>query len=702
MLSKRIPNLFRAFIFGVWCLACFPALAGSGPVHSAAKSSPVQQMSRHATPPAMQRALRDMFNVHAISEAAISPDGRRVAWVESLSGKNGAPSENSAIYVADWKTHSAPQRITAAAGGAAAAESNVAWSPDSKSIAFFSDAAHAGQSQLYIVTLGKTRGFVIGEAKPAGSAHQLTHVKGDVSSPLWSPDGKSIAFLFIENAPRAAGPLAAEAPEEGVVGAKIYEQRLAIADLASGRVRQITPADMYVYEYDWSPDGKELVATAAHGNGDDNWYVAQIYIFDAANLAEPQSIYKSDMQIGTPKWSPDGKTIAFIAGLMSDEPVVGGYICTLPLAKFSVGARNITSGMKATASSINWAADSKSIVFGEVVDGQSGVASVNLASGAITSLWMGAEHIGQNQFTVGVSLSRDGKTSAAVRESFNAPPEVWAGPTGAWKQVTQLNRALRPAWGKAESLHWNTDIGSVQGWIVYPENYDPSKKYPLVVEVHGGPAWANLPRWPSRWDYSAALPANGYFLLLPNPRGSYGAGEAFTKANVKDFGYGDFKDIMGGVDAAIASLPIDPERLGITGWSYGGYMTMWAVTQTHRFKAAVAGAGLADWLSYYGENQIDKWMTFYFGDTVYNDPQVYAKSAPITFIKNVKTPTLILVGDSDGECPPPQSYEFWHALVTLGVPTQFVIYPHEGHEFANPAHSRDVVERAVAWFNAHL
>ncbi|MGH9864688.1 MAG: alpha/beta hydrolase family protein, partial [Candidatus Acidiferrales bacterium] len=143
-------------------------------------------------------------------------------------------------------------------------------------------------------------------------------------------------------------------------------------------------------------------------------------------------------------------------------------------------------------------------------------------------------------------------------------------------------------------------------------------------------------------------------------------------------------------------------RLGITGWSYGGYMTMWAVTQTHRFKAAVAGAGLADWLSYYGENQIDKWMTFYFGDTVYNDPQVYAKSAPITFIKNVKTPTLILVGDSDGECPPPQSYEFWHALVTLGVPTQFVIYPHEGHEFANPAHSRDVVERAVAWFNAHL
>ncbi|HEV2342248.1 MAG TPA: prolyl oligopeptidase family serine peptidase, partial [Candidatus Acidoferrales bacterium] len=572
MLGKIISNVSRATaISWVSCAILAAALLlATQPTIAQRTPAAAPQASRHVTPPAMQQAMRDMFDVHAISEAAISPDGRRVAWVESLSGKNGAPSGDSAIYVADWKSHAAAQRITAAAGGAAAAESNVAWSPDSKQIAFLSDATHSGQLQLYV-------------AAPGGAARQLTHVKGDLSNPAWSPDGKSVAFLFIENAPRAAGPLAAEAPDEGVVGAKIYEQRLAIADLATGRVRQITPADMYVYEYDWSPDSKRLVATAAHGNGDDNWYVAQIYIFDAANSAEPQSIYKSDMQIGTPKWSPDGKTIAFIAGLMSDEPVVGGDIYALPVNASSGGgnARDVTPDMKATASSINWSADSKSIVFGEIVDGKSGVASVNLDSGAITSLWTGAEHVGQNQFTVGLSFSRDGKTSAAVRESFSAPPEVWAGPIGNWEQVTQLNRALHPAWGKAESLHWNTDIGPVQGWIVYPENYDPSKKYPLVVEVHGGPAWANLPRWPSRWDYSAALPANGYFLLLPNPRGSYGGGEAFTKANVKDFGYGDFKDIMGGVDAAIGSLPIDPQRLGITGWSYGGYMTMWAVTQTH-------------------------------------------------------------------------------------------------------------------------
>jgi dipeptidyl aminopeptidase/acylaminoacyl peptidase len=194
----------------------------------------------------------------------------------------------------------------------------------------------------------------------------------------------------------------------------------------------------------------------------------------------------------------------------------------------------------------------------------------------------------------------------------------------------------------------------------------------------------------------------GYFVLSPNPRGSFGQGEAFTRANVKDFGYGDLKDIMTGVDEALKVAPIDPNRLGITGWSYGGYMTMWAVTQTNRFKAAMAGAGLSNWQSYYGENLIDQWMIPFFGKSVYDDPEIYARSSPINFIKKVKTPTLILVGDSDGEVPAPQSYEFWHALKTLGVETQFVVYEREGHLFANPKHQRDVIARTLAWFDAHL
>jgi dipeptidyl aminopeptidase/acylaminoacyl peptidase len=198
------------------------------------------------------------------------------------------------------------------------------------------------------------------------------------------------------------------------------------------------------------------------------------------------------------------------------------------------------------------------------------------------------------------------------------------------------------------------------------------------------------------------LSQQGYFVLMPNPRGSYGRGEKFATANVRDFGGGDLRDILAGVDEAIRAAPVDPERIGLTGWSYGGFMTMFAVTQTTRFKAAVAGAGISNWQSYYGQNAIDTWMIPYFGASVYDDPAVYGKMSAINFIKQVKTPTLIVVGDRDGECPAPQSYEFWRALKTLGVKTQMVVYPDEGHSFHTPSHQKDVLLRMIAWFNENL
>jgi dipeptidyl aminopeptidase/acylaminoacyl peptidase len=199
---------------------------------------------------------------------------------------------------------------------------------------------------------------------------------------------------------------------------------------------------------------------------------------------------------------------------------------------------------------------------------------------------------------------------------------------------------------------------------MYPQNYDPGKKYSLILWVHGGPANQVLPHWPSAGYRPIAFSTLNYFVLMPNPRGSFGEGEAFTAANRKDFGYGDLRDLLAGVDTVTRKFPIDSNRIGITGWSYGGFMTMFAITQTHRFRAAIAGAGISDWKSYYGENSIDQWMLPFFGASVYDDPTVYAKSSAINFIKNATTPTLIVVGDRDGECPAPQSFEMWHALLT--------------------------------------
>jgi dipeptidyl aminopeptidase/acylaminoacyl peptidase len=330
---------------------------------------------------------------------------------------------------------------------------------------------------------------------------------------------------------------------------------------------------------------------------------------------------------------------------------------------------------------------------------------VEVASGKIETLWRNPDRLSANGWGTMASVSANGKTAAVIRQSLRQPPEVWAGPISPaveWKQITSRNAGLKPAWGEVKSVHWANEGFNLQGWLLYPLDFDPARKYPMVVNVHGGPSSMARSTWPGPHNFAVALSAAGYFVFQPNPRGSYGQGEAFARANVKDFGYGDFRDILTGVDQVLKEAPVDEHRLGITGWSYGGYMTMWAVTQTNRFAAAVAGAGLANYQSYYGENQIDQWMIPFFGASVYDDPEVYAKSSPITFIKKAKTPTLVLVGDSDGECPAPQSYEFWHALKTLGVETEFVVYEHEGHMFASVEHQRDVIERAAAWFDGHL
>jgi dipeptidyl aminopeptidase/acylaminoacyl peptidase len=286
-----------------------------------------------------------------------------------------------------------------------------------------------------------------------------------------------------------------------------------------------------------------------------------------------------------------------------------------------------------------------------------------------------------------------------VAQTYERPPEIYAGALGAWKAVTHANDGV-PANTRAQSVSWTNEGFHVQGWLLAPRASTPGK-HPMIVQIHGGPSAASTPTFLGRGTDKQLLD-RGYYLFYPNPRGSYGQGERFTAANVKDFGYGDLRDILTGVDAAEKIAPIDDARLGIGGFSYGGYMTMWAVTQTNRFKAAAAGAGVSNWQSYYGENGIDQWMIPFFGASVYDDPAVYARSAPITFIKNVRTPTFVYVGERDVECPMPQSQEFWHALDTFGVPTSFIVYAGEGHGIRQPAHRKDITKRTVEWYDRYL
>lgn len=613
--------------------------------------------------------LDSMPHAKRISQVALSPDGTQVACI--------VKGELAVVPVSGG-----PSRMIAVEGKLAIRDAT--WSPDGKRLAFIADMpGDTPSAQVWVA------------AVDSGAPVKHAELKGYVQSPRFSPDGKSLALLFIEGIPRIAGPLQPMTPLAGVIDEKVYEQRIALMDLETDHLAQITPTDMYVYEYDWAPDGQSFAVSAAQGAGDANWYVARLY-FANAKTGEMREIYKPKLQLAEPRISFDGKNVAFIEGLMSDEGSTGGDIHVVSIA--GGAARNLTPGIKSSPSALAWTAADR-ITFAQNLDGNSSFASVSLKGGAAKTLWTGEEVAAPSgdAWVTGRTFSGEKVITAVVRQSASTPPEVWGGPIGEWKQLSDLNSGIKPAWGEMRSVHWMNGTMRVQGWLMLPKDFEAGKTYPLIVNVHGGPSAACMSSWAERTLGPES--AMGYFALCPNPRGSYGQGEAFTQANVKDFGGGDYRDILAGVDALAKEYPIDTRRLGIRGHSYGGYMTMWAETQTNRFTAAVAGAGLSDWLSYYGLNDIDEWMIPFFGASVYDDPAVYAKSDPMHFVKAVKTPTLILVGDRDGEVPMEQSVEWWHALKTLKVPVKLVVYPNEGHAILKPADARDYSLRSLEWFD---
>lgn len=656
--------------------------------------------AKKAEDPRIAAILDSLGKVRTIESVSLSPDAKHLAWTVKTNGK-------MVLEVADADGRNA-KRITATKG---CSETSALWAPDSRHLAFLSDCAGKAPG----VEEGKQNDIHVADIGAKGAPVRLTHLAGYVDGLAWRPDGKALGFLYVPNATRRASATAAAKPQIGEIGVEGIEvQQVATVDVSGGPVRTLTPAGMHVYEFAFANDGGRIAYVAAEPPGDNNWWIAKLYVQPTTAGGKPVAVVDTvkltgplkDMQVAVPRFSPDGSRIAFIGGLMSDQGSTGGDIWTVPSAGGDAPV-DVTPGIHTTPAWLSWSADDK-LVVGEHAAGVSRVSRYDLpASGpaTATTLFDLPMTIGDGRLSMSLSLNADATKAAFTGSSFDSAYEVQVadlGGTAAPKAVTRFNAGLKPSWGKAESISWKNEGNDVQGWLLYPANYDPKKRYGMIVTIHGGPAAAVTPRWPGVGYGGAPLSALGYFVFMPNPRGSYGQGEAFVQANRKDFGYGDMRDVLAGVDAIEKTHPVDDKRLGLTGWSYGGFMTMFGVTQTQRFRAAVAGAGISNWQSYYGQNLIDQWMKPFFGASVYDDPAVYAKSSAINFIKQVKTPTLIVVGERDAETPAPQSFEFWHALRAQGVPTSLVVYPGEGHGFARDESRRDVLARALAWFDRYL
>jgi dipeptidyl aminopeptidase/acylaminoacyl peptidase len=611
--------------------------------------------------------------LHQYAGLALSPDGARVATIESDAEANAPTTPHGHIVIRTAATGAVLDSLDPCV---ACTYSGLTFAPDGRLVFL----ARQGGTTRLMLAAGKT-------------PETLATVDGLAEDPRFSPDGSRIALLVTIGARKERGATQAGVRQVGEIGEQNDEQRIAIVPASGGPVVPVSPADRYIYEYDWTPDGHGFVATSALGNGDNNWWVAELDAIDAASGAV-RRIAAPRMQMDFPRVSPDGRTVAFIGGLMSDFGSTGGDVYTVPLA--GGVPRDITPGYRGSFTSLLWG---KAGLTGSALTGdRAAIVPLDLARDHGRPDWSAPSTIaaGEARF----ARSADGAQVAMVMQDYEHPPAIFAGPLAAPRQITRDNADWQPL-VTARSLSWKSGPYTVQGWLLAPRNASPTARAPMVTSVHGGPAAANVPGFV--WEgANADLIRAGYYLFYPNPRGSYGQGEAFTAANKRDFGGGDLRDILAGIDAAERAAPIDDKRLGLMGGSYGGFMAMWANTQTNRFHAIVSGAGLSDWISYYGTNGIDQWMIPFFGKSAYDDPEAYWRVSAIRFIHTARTPTFIYVGERDIEVPPTQSVEYWHALREMNVPASLVIYPGEGHRIRAPENMIDVRRRTVAWFDRWL
>ena len=391
----------------------------------------------------MQQLTEQLGKTVLYSDVALSPDGAHVAWVQSTAG-----ARSKQTYVSGISANARAVMVKIPTAGERT-DFDLAWSPDSKTLAVFSSAGEKEQRQLWMTNVD------------GSSPKKITNLNGYAARPRLSHDGKQIAFLYIQGA-GGGGPLMAAPATTGVIDTAIHNQRIAVLNVDTGALRQVSPENLHIYDYDWSPDDKMFVATAAPGPGDNNWWIAQIYKINISD-GNATSVYKPSLQVAVPRWSPDGNSIAFIEGLMSDEGFHGGDLFTMTADGRDLVDR--TQGRKTSVNSFFWPAPDRILLI-EYEGGGSAISELSLGNNSAQTIWKGPEGIHAFGNFPDFSLSSDGKVAAAELSRYNSPPEVFAGPLGEWRQLTNNNAGLHANWGEAESIEWTNEGSNIQGWLV--------------------------------------------------------------------------------------------------------------------------------------------------------------------------------------------------------------------------------------------
>lgn len=620
-------------------------------------------------------------NFQVASDAQIAPDGRLVAFTVAPVGHTDT-IPTSAIWLVPVDG-SAPARAFTTG---MAEDKQPRWSPDGRTLAFLSDRAERRSHQIFVIS------------RDGGEARSLTNVARGLDLLAWAPDGQSLSATADRRA--LAGEV--RPSSEVSVASQAARPRVIIRvplDGEGAEPQVIGPASGHVWAYAWSPDGQRVVALTTPGNGlDEPAKGLQIVEITVASRSE-RVIATLDALPARIQWSPDGTTLVTVTdlpGRNDDTRVL--------LIDVATGAFTPLDAGETTPIWAGWIPGSERQLLTLRAEGLfSRIDRVDLASEMTQELEL--LPAGGTPLDA-LSISADGRTVALVRAHPSGPPEVWAGAIGEQLRcLTHLNPQLdEVAIAPMEPVEWTASDGwTIQGWLIRPVDAEPGERLPLIVQVHGGPTSRWGPTFHATWhDWGQVLAAAGYAVLLPNPRGSTGRGQAFTAANRGDLGGMDFDDVMRGVDWAIEQGIADPNRLGIAGWSYGGFLTAWAVTQTDRFKAALCGAAVTNWASKVGTTDIRPYNEGRFPGQLHENPDPYWERSPIRYLGRIKTPTLVVHGEADQRVAPEQGMELYLGLRAAGVPTDFITYPRQGHSFHERAFQLDLLERIVAWFDQWL
>jgi dipeptidyl aminopeptidase/acylaminoacyl peptidase len=653
--------------------------------------------------------IDDVLELKAVAAPMVSPDGTRVlytvrGWEAPPAGEPNQRESRTRIWMVPVAGGAARQ-ITFGPRG----DTQPQWSPDGRYISFLSargpgSGEDAPPPQIYVMRAD------------GGEARRVTDVKEAVAAYAWAPDSRRLAFVAIDQRTEEETNRAKIKDDERVFEGDLRFRHLWVTEIASGAApTRVTEGRDYTVAADvpsWSPDGTRIVfaATVTEMLRDER---QDVYIVstDTRQVTKISTNFGRDSQ---PRWSPDGAYIAWVTDPNTAKPHGDGTAATQinqsRLVLYEVAAKSIkdvsspsfdleAGAPQWTLGGAQWTPDGARVLFATGQRTYATVFAYDLKAGRYTAL--------TERRTVQLgSQSRDGQMIALLQDSPETPNDVYVtGPDfRTFTRLTTTNpQASEFALGATEVVTWKSDGWEVEGVLLKPVGFEAGKRYPLLVVAHGGPAGAFVNNYRVGGLEGGQLWAGqGWAVFYPNPRGSTNYGEKFLRANINDWGGGDYRDIMTGIDALVSRGIADPARLALIGWSYGGYMTAWSITQTARFKAAMVGAGLTNLWSMYGTNDIPNVLIGYFGGQA--GPErlpLYMERSAMTRIDKVVTPTLILHGGSDERVPIGQAQELFRGLKDRGKPTELVLYPREGHGITEYYHQKDRLTRIQDWITRY-